>query len=234
MIDIFEEKDYIGSTKDVSLADRTITGYLAHFGSVDYGNDVIEPGAFTKTIQTRFDKLRFLNYHNFQQPHNKFSVLKEDSIGLYFEVKMVKDVSYSMDTLRLYDAGVLTEQSIGFNAIKKFNKGGVRHLQEIMLGEGSNVTIAMNPNAKFGGFKSLTLEQCNDHAKNIINFIRNGNVTDETFIQLELGLKQLQAYSYELGKKALEQEGEPDKSTQTKAEPQTIEIIKSFRTSLSN
>jgi len=233
MIEVFEEKDYIGSTKDVSLADLTITGYLAHFGSVDLGNDVIEQGAFTKTLQTKSDRLRFLNYHNFQQPHNKFTVLKEDSTGLYFEVKMVKDVSYSMDTIRLYDAGVLTEQSIGFNAVKKFNKGGIRHLQEVMLGEGSNVVIAMNPNAKFGGFKSFTLEKCNDHAKNILNFLRTGSVTDETFIQLEIGLKQLQAYSYELGKQALKPEGEPD-DTQTKAEPQIIETIKSFRNSLSN
>ena len=232
MIGLLEEKDNIGSVKDVSLSNRTITGYLAHFGSVDYGNDVIEKGAFTKTLLENGNNLRFLNNHDFKQPHNKFSVLKEDDKGLYFEVKMVDGVSYSMDVLRLYDAGVIDEQSIGFHTIKKESKSGVRHLKEVKLGEGSNVTIAMNPNAKFMGFKSMTMQKCNDQISSIMSFLKTGNVTDEMFIQLELGLKQLQSYSYELGTKALEQEPLNDNTLSINEPLKQIEIIKSFTNSL--
>jgi HK97 family phage prohead protease len=234
MIGLLEEKDNIGSVKDVSLSNRTITGYLAHFNSVDYNNDVIMPGAFTKTLIENKGRQRFLNYHNFNQPHNKFDVLKEDQTGLYFEVKMVPGVSYSEDVLKLYDAGVLEEQSIGFHVVKKYTevKSGTRQIQEMLLAEGSNVTLGMNSNAKFTGFKSFTPQKCTDQITKIMSFIRTGTVTDETFIQLELGLKQLQLYSYELGKTALETKGEPESSTQIKAEPQAIEIIKLFRQSL--
>jgi HK97 family phage prohead protease len=225
MIGLLEEKDNVGSVKDVSLADMTITGYLAHFGSVDYGNDITEKGAFTKTLMEGKGRHLFLNFHNFNQPHNKFTELKEDDYGLYFEVKMIPGVSYSMDTIKLYDAGVITEQSYGFHAVKKTfekkNGSTIRRLKEVVFGEGSNVSVAMNSNAKFTGFKSMTLEKCNDQVANIMKFLRTGTVTDETFIQLEIGLKQLQAYSYDLGtKKALEVKGEPDKSTHSEHEPQ--------------
>lgn len=238
MIGLLEEKDNVGSVKDVSLADRTITGYLAHFGSVDYGNDITEKGAFAKTLLEGKGKHMFLNFHNFDQPHNKFSVLQEDDFGLYFEVKMIEGVTYSMDTLRLYDAGVLTDQSYGFHAVKKSfeKKEGqtIRRLKEVMFGEGSNVAVGMNKNAKFTGFKGMTIDKCKDQVSKIMKFLRNGTATDETFLQLEIGLKQLQAYSFELGKQALETKGEPDKSTLITPEPQAIEIIKNFRNSLTN
>lgn len=238
MIGLLEEKDNVGSVKDVSLADRTITGYLAHFGSIDYGKDIIEKGAFTKTLLEGKGKYLFLNFHNFDQPHNKFSVLQEDDFGLYFEVKMIEGVTYSMDTLKLYDAGVLTDQSFGFLPVKKsFEKKDsvtIRRLKEVMFGEGSNVSVGMNKNAKFTGFKGMTMDKCKDQVSKIMKFLRNGTATDDTFLQLEIGLKQLQAYSYELGKQALETKSEPDKSTLFTSEPQAIEIIKSFRNSLKN
>lgn len=230
MTGLLEEKDNIGSVKDVSLSDMTITGYLAHFGSVDYNNDVILKGAFEKTIQERGRELKFLNHHDFKQPHNRFSVLREDDKGLYFEVKMVDGVSYSMDVLKLYAAGVIDEQSIGFYAVKKETKSGVRYLKEVKLGEGSNVTVAMNKNAKFMGFKSLTQDYCNKQIKNIMSFLRNGDVTDDMFLQLELGLAQLQSYSYELGRKSLEEPLED--GTPVNEPTNQIEIIKSFRNSL--
>lgn len=230
MTGLLEEKDNIGSVKDVSLSDMTITGYLAHFGSVDYNNDVILKGAFEKTIRERGRELKFLNHHDFKQPHNRFSVLREDDKGLYFEVKMVDGVSYSMDVLKLYAAGVIDEQSIGFYAVKKETKSGVRYLKEVKLGEGSNVTVAMNKNAKFMGFKSLTQDDCNKQIKNIMSFLRKGDVTDDMFLQLELGLAQLQSYSYELGRKSLEEPLED--STPVNEPTNQIEIIKSFRNSL--
>lgn len=242
MIGLFEEKDNIGSVRDVSLANMTITGYLAHFGSVDDGNDIIEKGAFAKTLVENRERMRFLNQHDFKQPHNKFQEIKEDDKGLYFEVKMIPGVSYSMDVLKLYDAGVLSEQSIGFQTIRKSmeSKAGVeiRRITEMKLAEGSNVTIAMNRNAKFAGFKSAeeatqALQRNSDKINNIVKFLRNGTATDDTFAQLEIGLKQLQAEAYEIGRaSAPETKSAPsDDDTRNSNTPQ-IEIIKSFTQSL--
>lgn len=39
------------------------SGYAAVFGSVDSGGDVIEKGAFTKTILEDFDRIKILSQH---------------------------------------------------------------------------------------------------------------------------------------------------------------------------
>ena len=58
--------------------------------------------------------------------------------------------------------------------------------------------------------------------------LRAGNLTDETFLGLEIALKQLQNQSYELGKSdALKEPGED--STQGKSQMEdAISVIHSF------
>jgi len=85
----------------------------------------------------------------------------------------------------------------------------VRYIKEIKLFEGSNVTLGANPNTPFTGFKSLTFEEANDQINRIVKLIRHGSLTDDSFSQLEIALKQLQLHSYELGKKSLEVQTEP-------------------------
>ena len=40
------------------------SGYAAVFGNVDAGGDVIEKGAFAKTIAEDFDRIKILSQHN--------------------------------------------------------------------------------------------------------------------------------------------------------------------------
>jgi len=222
---LIEFKNFEGNIKDVDVAKRVVTGYLSAFGNKDYDNDVVEKGAFSKSINERKDKIFFLNQHNWAQPHGKFSVLQEDDKGLYFESEPLIDTSYSSDALKLYEAGILKEHSIGFVTIKDDQKDGVRILRELKLYEGSNVTLGANPETPFTGMKSLTLADINDKCTLLYKAIRNGDFTDETFTLLEYSLKELQFQAYELGKKSLT---EPFKDTQT--EP--INIINEFIKSL--
>ena len=86
------------------------------------------------------------------------------------------------------------------------------------LYEGSAVTLGANSNTPFLGFKS-ELKQTNDLITKITGLIRNGDLTDDTFIQLELALKQLQSQSYELGKNQTQntqEDLEPSADTQEK------------------
>ena len=195
-----------GSVEDVDVKKRIVTGYLSSFDTKDYDNDVIVKGAYSKSINERKNDIFFLNQHDWKQPHGKFNVLKEDSKGLYFEsTPFVDGVSYSEDTLKLYDAGIIKEHSVGFNVVKSDfdTKDNVRVIKEIKLYEGSNVTLGANENTPFTGMKSMTLQDVNDQYKLITKAFRNGTFTDETFSLLEVALKQLQMQSYELGKKSL-------------------------------
>ena len=220
---LLEFKQLTEGLKDVDLKKRIVTGYLSNFGNKDSDNDIIEKGAFTKTLTERKEQIFFLNQHNWQQPHGKFAVLQEDSKGLYFESEPLIDTSYSSDALKLYEAGIMKEHSIGFNTIKSEDeKSGVRLIKEVKLYEGSNVTLGANSETPFTGFKSLTIKEVNDKQKVILKAFRNGTFTDDTFILLELALKDLQLQSYELGKKS-QVIVEPSKDTLINDAADTIE-----------
>ena len=211
---LLEFKNIQGGIKDIDSKNRIVTGYLSEFGSKDFDSDIIEKGAFSKSITERKNDIYFLNQHDWKQPHGKFNVLQEDVKGLYFESMALPNTSYSNDLIELYSLGIVKEHSIGFQTIKgDYNKERtIRTIKEVKLYEGSNVTLGANPNTPFTGFKSRSISEINDQVSLIVKAMRNGTFTDETFIQLEFALKQLQLESYELGKKALE---EPMLITQT-------------------
>ena len=227
-----EFKSSFAGIKDVDTKNRIVTGYLSEFGSLDYDKDIIEKGAFTKSIMERKNDIFFLNQHDWKQPHGKFNVLQEDNKGLYFESMQLPNTTYSNDLIELYSMGIVKEHSIGFSTIKSdWQKDGItRIIKEVKLYEGSNVTLGANPNTPFTGFKARTEKEINDQVSLIIKSVRNGNFTDETFGQLEIALKMLQTEAYELGKKALE---EPTTITQDK-EPLIIDTLKQFTNSLKN
>ena len=87
----------------------------------------------------------------------------------------------------------------------KVLKDNVRYLKEVKLYEGSNTTRGMNPETPFTGFKSLvTVKELEMEQKKLIKAIAHGTFTDETFLLLEVALKQLQKQAYNLGKKSLD------------------------------
>ncbi len=198
-------KSISGGLKDLDMKKRVVTGYLSETDTEDKVKDVIVSGSYTKTLSERKNDIFFLNQHNWEQPHGKFNVLQEDSKGLYFESQPLIDTSYSSDLLKLYDAGIVKEHSIGYQVVNSTRDSkGIRHITELKLYEGSNVTLGAHPNTPFMGMKNLTEKQVNDEIKLILKAFRNGTFTDDTFMLLEVALKQLQIKSYELGKKSLE------------------------------
>jgi len=228
MTGLLDYKSIVGEIKDIDTVGRRVTGYLSSFGNKDFDGDIIEKGAFTKSIKERKDQIFFLNQHNWSQPHGKFDVLEEDAKGLYFESSpFVSGVSYSDDALKLYEAGVIKEHSIGFITMKADvdNQHDARIIREIKLYEGSNVTLGANNNTPFTGVKS-TMKEINDQCTILYKAIKNGTFTDDTFILLEYALKDLQTQAFELGKKAL-----TEPSIDTQIEPHIIinEFIKTLK-----
>lgn len=136
------------------------SGYAAVFGNRDNGDDIIEKGAFSKTIRDDFDRIKILSQHNeCELPIGRPLELREDEKGLYIRGR-ISDTQKGRDIQTLLKDGVLNELSIGYDAVTfDFDsEEGVRHLKEIKLWEVSIVTWAMNDQAKIDEVKSLAEE----------------------------------------------------------------------------
>lgn len=47
----------------VQIEDRTVTGFASVFGNVDFGGDIVHPGAFTKTLKEQAGSIKHLWNH---------------------------------------------------------------------------------------------------------------------------------------------------------------------------
>lgn len=192
---------YKGMPAEVKEIDRKngiVMGYFSQFGAVDSDMDMIMPGAFSKSIMengpgSQKQRIVHLYQHEVDKPLGKPYVLKEDDYGLYFETKIV-GTTYGEDVLKLYEAGVINEHSIGFATVKAQPKSGYNEIQEVKLYEGSTVTFGANENTPFVGFKNMTPQSAIEKVQRLTKAVRNGTFTDETFILLEIQLKQLEQY----------------------------------------
>lgn len=124
--------------------DGTFTGYLSVFDIVDLGNDLVEKGAFAKTITEHAGKIPMLWQHDTKQPIGTLE-LKEDDVGLRVDGHLLLEVQRAKEAYALIKANVIRGLSIGFEAVKKTTEKGIRHLKEIRLFEGSIVTFPMMP-----------------------------------------------------------------------------------------
>jgi HK97 family phage prohead protease len=185
--------------KDLSVSDRTVTGYYATFTqSFDYDTDVFRAGAYDKTIAEwgpdGKNKIVHLYQHDTTKPLAKPKVLKADGTGVYFESQFAT-TSWGDDVLKLYEAGIINEHSVGFeilraNPINIDGKVG-QEITEVRMWEGSTVTFGANEDTPFMGFKSLTRPQMADRINKLMKAIRNGTFTDETFHLLEIELAHI-------------------------------------------
>lgn len=137
---------------------REIEGYAATFGNVDAVSDVIESGAFTKTLRERMPKnlIKVLRQHH--QPIGVPVSAEEDSTGL-FTVSKISRTPLGDETLTLVEDGVMDRMSIGYDVIKAdfaVQAGrDVRLLKELKLYEYGPVIMAANDEAVVTAVKSL-------------------------------------------------------------------------------
>ena len=133
----------------------TFSGYGAVFSNIDSGGDIIEPGAFTKTIAEGIGRVKILSGHNDSLlPIGIPTELREDAKGLFMSAK-ISDTTLGRDVKTLIHDGVLCELSIGYDPVVfDYDENGIRHLREVKLWEISVVTWAMNEQAVITDHKS--------------------------------------------------------------------------------
>jgi uncharacterized protein len=196
-----------GIIEDVDDVKGVVTGYFSAFNNIDSDGDVIVSGAYKKTVAENGpngkNRIMHLLQHNPLMPLAKPMELIEDGKGLRF-VSKITETSYGKDVIKLYAEGVFNEHSVGFEIVKSDNKAGYREIREIKLWEGSTVTWGANPNTPIESMKSWDKPKSEEMLSKFCNILRNGDLTDESMIQLEIGLKQLQNHLVELESKSVE------------------------------
>jgi HK97 family phage prohead protease len=141
-------------------ADGSFEGYASVFGVVDQGMDVVERGAFVKSIGSG-RKVKMLWQHDQAQPIGVWDEIKEDERGLFVKGRLLKDVRRGSEAMALLRAGALDSMSIGYRTVTAANEGNgsVRKLMEVDLFEISLVTFPMLPEAQVTAMKSIQTER---------------------------------------------------------------------------
>ncbi len=203
----FEQKVLSDSVKDVSENDRRVKVAISQVGSLDLDNDIIEAGAYTKTISERGPKGANLIWHltdhnaSLKNAVGKFSELYMENNYLV-GVTNIPKTTWGNDVLEFYKTGHINQHSVGFRTIKweHVNAGKPdehRLLKELFLYEGSAVLWGANPNTPTLG-KSLTKDELiAEHEKLskelslLMKSLKDGRFTDEAFEFIEIRAAQI-------------------------------------------
>lgn len=124
------------------------SGYASIFNRLDSGGDIVMPGAFSKSLNKRRDRIRLLFQHDPKEPVGTWDAIGEDGHGLFVAGRLVPGVERADALKRLIADGALDGLSIGFRTVKATREGGHRKLWEIDLFEISIVTFPMMEDAR--------------------------------------------------------------------------------------
>lgn len=184
-----EFKTFPFEIKDVD-SQGMIRGYASTFGNVDLGLDVVDKGAFKKTIKESQGKFPILADHSPSKQIGWNLRAEEDSNGLLVEGKLDMNVQlarerYSLSKTAL-EIGAKAGLSIGYMTIKAepdAKQPQVRRLKELKLFEYSLVTFPMNMEAMVTAAKGLGEI---DKARFLIEQLKQNGITTQ---DLELALR---------------------------------------------
>jgi hypothetical protein len=152
------ERKMVGLFELKSLSeDGTFEGAASPYGVTDLGGDIVEPGAFTKTIAERGSKVRLLDGHTIRVG---IASVSETPTALMAKGRLNLGKSAGRDAysdLKFYqENGLPMGLSIGYFPVKsERDEKGIRHLKEIRLHEISVTEFPMNESATVHSVKSM-------------------------------------------------------------------------------
>ena len=159
-----------------ALGDNRFEGYASFFNNIDAYDDIIEKGAFRKTIAENRNRIKVLWQHDTNEPIGIPEEMHEDDNGLYVKAK-ISMTDTGKKALTLIKDGVITEMSIGYDVVKDDYKmlgtKRVRMLKEVKLWEFSPVTFAANDKAKILKMRHLLESIKSDRMDTAISLIRS-------------------------------------------------------------
>lgn len=183
----------LGELKDADEKSGIVKGYGSVFGNIDSDGDIINKGAYTKTISENGNRVKYLYQHDMDKPLGKMVNLYEDEKGLVFEAEIPK-TTLGRDVMELMKAGVITENSVGILPIRKEMVEGHRHINEVKLYEISAVTLAANDQAMIMDVKgNYSREKVLKRYDSIAKLIRKGEISDDLGYALEAEILKLKS-----------------------------------------
>jgi hypothetical protein len=138
--------------KDLSDTGQ-FTGYASVYGIVDQMGDIVEPGAFTKTIQEHGSEIPILWQHNSDEPIG-IGTLSDSEHGLIISGKLELELLEGQKAYIRLKRGLAKGLSIGYRTITEAMEKGKRLLKEIKLYEVSIVVFPANELALVTSVKS--------------------------------------------------------------------------------
>lgn len=237
-----ENKSYNDMILDIEPETRTVKACWSRIGNVDLDGDVIVAEAFTKTIKERGPKGKNMIWSLVDHKADMAHTLGKPK-ELYIEGDMLVAVTDLIETecgedaIKLYEAGLINQHSIGFSTLKSDvdQKTGVRTITELKLYEGSAVLWGANPETPTLGFKGEfkeTKENLSLRLENLIKAFRGGSFTDDTFALMEIQIKQIQAelMALEVAETITQpaEAVEPTPAVEEKTNEEVLKAIKQF------
>ena len=197
----FQSKDIANGIMDVDTTTRRVKAVWSRMNNIDLDNDIIVPEAFTKTLMERGPAGKNLVWSLVDHKADMANVIGKPE-ELYVEGDMLVAVTPIVETekgtdmLKLYEAGLVNQHSIGFSTIKsdwQSEKKDVHVIKEVKLYEGSAVLWGANPETPTISIKSQTKEDLNNRLERLLKAFRGGKFTDDTFALMEIQIKNIQA-----------------------------------------
>ena len=184
-----------GQISDIDENLGIVKGYGSVFGNKDSDNDIIEKGAYRRTIKNNGSRVKYLYQHDITKPIGKMKELYEDEKGLVFVAEVPK-TTFGNEVLELMKYGVIDENSVGIMPVKKdYDEDGIRVIKEAKLYEISAVTIAANDEAKILEVKGEydNIDYLTKRFDNLIKVIRKGSVSDDLGYLIEYELEVIKS-----------------------------------------
>ena len=133
-------------------------GYGSIFGNKDLGGDIIEDGAFAKSIGKKGAKaVKLIYQHKSDEPIGVFDEIIEDKKGLRVKGRLAMGTQRGREVHELMKMGALDGLSIGYRVdpkgVEYDEKGKTRRIKSVDLMEISAVTFPMNPKARVEAVK---------------------------------------------------------------------------------
>ena len=176
--------------KDFDSKKGIVAFYFSAFGNKDSDGDILQNGAFTKTIKENFARIKHLKNHDRVITPGVIKELHQDEFGAYAVSQLVPTV-IGKDTLIEYEHGIITEHSMGFGVMQEHMDKGTNAniITEVKLWEVSSLNAwGANMNTPTIGVKDEDIETL---IKNIEVVLKSSNISDERGKELELKLTEL-------------------------------------------
>lgn len=177
--------------KDVDTTKGIVSFYFSAFGNKDSDGDIMEKGAFKKTISENASRIKHFKNHDPHIAVGKILELHEDEKGA-FAVSQMSKSTIGKDTLIEYQEGIITEHSHGFQTIRDSysNEKEANIISEVRLWEVSSLTAwGANSNTPTTGIKNI--KDIDKLFKSLEQILTKSTISEDRGLELQKSYDQL-------------------------------------------